>query len=166
MNTTIKRIAALALLATLLVMPVLAQSPDPNWNRWQRQAYDNLIDWRDAAIRELSDDDTVWRVGDDDVGTYDIALVEEGGYIEFERMFYEENAYFVLASGDVDIRDLDIFIYNSRGEMITYDLEVERDAYVFLENVPTGRYTIELWLYDGAASTSWVGWTVLWSRWP
>ena len=158
------RLLALTILAITIAIPAVAQSPDPSWNVWQRQAYDNLISWRDGAIDYLNDRGYEFREGDADVGVYDIALVEEGSYVAFERMFYSGNLYFVLASGDNDIRDLDIFVYDSNGDLIAYDNEIDRDASVLLDDLPTGRYTIVVELYDGAASTSWVGWTVLWDR--
>jgi len=77
MNTKIHRLLIAAALVALVGGAAFAQSPDPGWNVWQRQAYDNLIDWRESAIAYLNDQGGNYRPGDDDVGTYDIALIEE-----------------------------------------------------------------------------------------
>lgn len=73
----------------------------------------------------------------------DYAAVNGNSYMDYTASFVANQLAEVLVSGDGDT-DLDLYVYDSNGNLITSDTDYSDDCYVRWVPAWTGRYTIRI----------------------
>jgi hypothetical protein len=70
--------------------------------------------------------------------------IAPGGTADFARTFYAGQTYEIVASGSDGARDVDLYVLNSRGQVIKSDTRSNKEARVVFRPSSTGTYTVRL----------------------
>lgn len=132
---------------------------------YQQQAVDALYEYAEETIdftwREWRDD---YNIRDVDEGSWQTVRLDVGQDYTFRRTLYEGNEYIILAAGDRDVEDLDLYVYDENWNEIGVDISVgPRAAVGEFSPAWTGTYYIVVDLYRGSQPWSIVGNILLWS---
>lgn len=120
---------------------------------------DDFNDRERRVIRDL--EDAGWIIADE-VGRYHD--VYEDDYFTIERTVYEGNEYKVIAFGDDDATDIDIFIYNSDWSSVTRDQDFSRYAEVDWVTRRTNNIYIKVLLFDADFDWARIGYVIAYRK--
>ena len=82
--------------------------------------------------------------GEGDSWGYANVVVRIGGVHEFIRTFYADTTYEIIADGDEDARDIDLYVLDSSGQVIQSDTRASKEARIVFRPSQTGTYTVHL----------------------
>ncbi len=137
----------IAITLVLLVFTGVGFGQDWNPGKYMKQAMDRIL--QNAAIMSAASDNMGYMPGVSIMGTF----LDEGEEVGWSASFDAGTDYILLGAGDEDATDVDITIYDAKGNQVMADTETDAIPLVFFTPEKSGQYSIKLKLYEASVSS-------------
>jgi len=82
--------------------------------------------------------------------TYLIGVLDKGESTVFTRTFYQDNEYVLVATGSGGAQDMDVYIFDEDGSLVSQDSKVSPTAVTTFKAEYTGKYFVKVVMYDAS----------------
>lgn len=142
-----RRVLIVFLAVFMLALPAFAQISSWTPGKYMKQAMDRIM--VNSGLVELLMDDVGYMPGVSIMG----ALFDVGEEISWSADFYSGTSYIIMAAGDDDATDVDLTIYDSKGNSILADTETDANPMLEFSPGKSGQYTVTVKLYSADVSS-------------
>ena len=80
--------------------------------------------------------------------TYTTGTLDKGESTVFTRTFYQDNGYVLVITGDTKARDIDLFVFDDGGNLISQDSKSSPTSVTTFKAEYTGKYFVKVVMYD------------------